>query len=88
MKGLVCFRHGLSANTVEKLLRIGLAYALSQMMGLRDLTPKMRGAIDADIESNVRRLQDLDPTSPWVCHHAAAYECSVNNDTWQAMQGL
>ena len=35
MKGLVCFRHGLSANTVEKFLRIGLAYALSQMMGLR-----------------------------------------------------
>ena len=88
MEAIVCFRHGLSADTVEKLLHIGLACALSQMVQQGGLTHEKQLEIAADTASNMTRVQELDPTSPWVCTYAARYQWTAKRDTFEAMQVL
>lgn len=75
-------RLGLSANGVEKVLRMALTVPLSTS----ELpTPDLR-KVDAMSSNNVKRMKAIDPTGTWSCLNAAYYCKKHTQDPEQTLQ--
>ncbi len=79
-------RHGLSAESVERMIRFALTQLVHRLAEQDDLDPHQRATVHAQLTDNASRMKEIDPRIPWVCEYAARYQYHCTKSPGQAMQ--
>ena len=76
------FRHDLSADKVEEVLRIAMHTAIQKCADEPGLPSNMMAAMKDVMMSNIWSMKDINPKAPWLCALTARYQLDRDCGCW------